>query len=123
MKNIFAKIFFALFFAVLFFLFFILTEKFHFAYNRFKELKNNEERRIALEKENEFLRARIDYFKNPANLEKEARSLLNYKKPGEKLAIIVDEVADKLDEEQKAPVVSDKSIFLDKLRQIISRIF
>ena len=40
-------------------------------------------------KENFDLQADIQYYKDPSNLEKEARSQLNYAKPGEKLIIIV----------------------------------
>jgi cell division protein FtsB len=39
--------------------------------------------------ENEFLASEINYFSNPENLEKELRSRLNYKSPGEKMMIIV----------------------------------
>ena len=43
----------------------------------------------ALLKENFDLQADVQYFKDPENLEKEARSQLNYAKPGEKLIIVV----------------------------------
>ena len=43
----------------------------------------------ALTKENNDLRLEIDYFSHPENLEKELRSKLNYKKPDEKMIIVV----------------------------------
>ncbi len=39
--------------------------------------------------EQEKFRAELDYYLNPANLEKELRARFNYKAPGEKLLIIV----------------------------------
>lgn len=41
-----------------------------------------------LNKENIEIKSEIEYFKRPENLEKELRSKLNYKKPGEKMIII-----------------------------------
>lgn len=41
-----------------------------------------------LNKENGEIKSEIEYFKRPENLEKELRSKLNYKKPGEKMIII-----------------------------------
>lgn len=41
-----------------------------------------------LNKENSEIKSEIKYFKRPENLEKELRSKLNYKKPGEKMIII-----------------------------------
>ena len=43
----------------------------------------------ALIKENVDLRSEIEYFSHPENLEKELRSRFNYKKPDEKMMIIV----------------------------------
>ena len=43
----------------------------------------------ALVKENVDLRSEIEYFSHPENLEKELRSKFNYKKPDEKMMIIV----------------------------------
>ena len=43
----------------------------------------------ALLDENFDLQADVKYFTDPANLENEARSQLNYAKPGEKLIIVV----------------------------------
>ena len=40
-------------------------------------------------KESLDLQADLDYFKEPENLVKELRSRFNYKKPGEKLIIVV----------------------------------
>jgi cell division protein FtsB len=40
-------------------------------------------------KENDELRKEIDYLSWPENLEKELRARFNYKKPGEKMMIIV----------------------------------
>jgi cell division protein FtsB len=37
----------------------------------------------------EKFQAELDYYSNPANLEKELRARFNYKSPGEKLIIIV----------------------------------
>ncbi len=42
-----------------------------------------------MEQKNEELLARLDYFKSEENLEKEARSQLNVKRPGEKVVVIV----------------------------------
>lgn len=43
----------------------------------------------AMVKENVDLRSEIEYFSHPENLEKELRSKFNYKKPDEKMMIIV----------------------------------
>ncbi|TSC96654.1 MAG: Uncharacterized protein Athens071426_9 [Parcubacteria group bacterium Athens0714_26] len=43
----------------------------------------------SVSEENYQLQADLNYFSNPQNLEKELRGRLNYKKPGEKLMIIV----------------------------------
>ena len=42
-----------------------------------------------LARDNQKLTADLDYFVNPRNLAKEARSLFNYRAPGEKLIILV----------------------------------
>ena len=41
-----------------------------------------------LNKENSEIESEIEYFKQPENFEKELRSKLNYRKPGEKMFII-----------------------------------
>lgn len=41
-----------------------------------------------LDAENEKLQSDIEYFSNPHNLEKEARSKFNYRAPGEKMIIV-----------------------------------
>lgn len=43
----------------------------------------------ALKIDSNNLKADLEYFSDPANLEKELRSRFNYKNPGEKLIIIV----------------------------------
>lgn len=43
----------------------------------------------SLATENQDLAARIEYFKNPANLVKEIKSQFNYREEGEKLIIVV----------------------------------
>lgn len=53
------------------------------------ELQVLDARLGALHDENAQLRAQIDYFSKPENLEKELRARLNYRKPDEKLIIIV----------------------------------
>ncbi len=53
------------------------------------DLKTVSGRTDALIKENENLASDIEYLHNPKNLEKEARAVLNYAKPGEKLIIVV----------------------------------
>ena len=42
----------------------------------------------AIKKENEKLKSDLEYYSKPENLEKELRSRLNYKKPGEQTIII-----------------------------------
>ena len=53
--------------------------------NKFNDLNG---RLGVLMKENEELRAKIEYFSQPENLEKELRARFNYKKAGEKMIII-----------------------------------
>ncbi len=56
-------------------------------------LKNNlgiiEEKSNSLIAENGKFQADLEYFASPENLEKELRSKFNYKKPGEKIIIVV----------------------------------
>lgn len=61
-------------------------------------LKNNISE---IEKKNEELLARLDYFKSEENLEKEARIQLNVKRPGEKVVVIVGK-------ENSSPVRNEK---------------
>ncbi|MCR4275739.1 MAG: septum formation initiator family protein [Candidatus Wolfebacteria bacterium] len=42
-----------------------------------------------LSEENQSLKAQIDYYSDPANLEKELKSRYNYRRPDEKMMIIV----------------------------------
>ena len=58
--------------------------------NRLKTDSDNLSSRLqALSKENADLQSDIEYFSRPENLEKELKSRFNYKKPGEKMMIIV----------------------------------
>lgn len=43
----------------------------------------------SLTEENEKIKSEIEYFSLPENLEKELRAKFNYKKPGEKMIIVV----------------------------------
>jgi cell division protein FtsB len=52
-------------------------------------LDNLNSRFEALSKENTDLQSEIEYFSHPENLEKELRLRFNYKKPDEKMMIIV----------------------------------
>lgn len=52
------------------------------------QLRAAKEKMEALGRENEELRAQMDYFSHEENLEKELRSKFNYKKPEEKTLII-----------------------------------
>lgn len=52
----------------------------------FNELREKLER---AQVDQDRFRAELDYYLNPVNLEKELRARFNYKKPGEKLLIIV----------------------------------
>ena len=52
-------------------------------------LSSIEDRVNNFSKENLQFQADLEYFLNPENLEKELRSRFNYKKPGEKLIIVV----------------------------------
>lgn len=53
------------------------------------DLKETTDKESSLEKENTMLRAEIEYFSKPENLEKEFRARFNYKKPGEEMIIVV----------------------------------
>ena len=65
--------------------YFIIKER-----NRLKtDLDNLNNRLQALLGENADLRSDIEYFSHPENLEKELKSRFNYKKPDEKMLIIV----------------------------------
>lgn len=44
---------------------------------------------LNLQQENSDLQTDLEYLKNPENLEKELRGRFNYKKPGEKMIIVV----------------------------------
>lgn len=44
---------------------------------------------IALREENEYLASRMEYLKNPENVAKEIKTHLNYRRPDEKLLVIV----------------------------------
>ena len=66
-------------------LYFLIKER-----NQLKaDLDNLNSRLQALTKENAELQSEIEYFSHPENLEKELRSKFNYKKPDEKMMIIV----------------------------------
>jgi cell division protein FtsB len=52
-----------------------------------------EEKVYALREENKELAARLEYLKDPRNLVKELKSQFNYRAEGEKLVIIVPDVA------------------------------
>ena len=54
-----------------------------------QEFSKIKEKVDALELENSSIEKDITYFKNPKNLEKEARAQFNYALPGEKLIILV----------------------------------
>ena len=43
----------------------------------------------SLSNENQDLKAQIDYYSDPANLEKELKAKFNYRRPDEKMMIIV----------------------------------
>lgn len=78
---------------VLFVVFLVLLWQLHQLYKQNQELRDAfsliEEKVNAFKAENLQFQADIEYFSNPQNLEKELRSRYNYKKPGEKLIILV----------------------------------
>lgn len=53
-----------------------------------KNLAAKEDKIRLLEKENEEIKLRIEYFSHPENLEKELRARFNYRRPDEKMIII-----------------------------------
>lgn len=53
------------------------------------ELKNLNARAETLSVDNDKVKSEIEYYSHPENIEKELRSRFNYKKPGEKMMIIV----------------------------------
>lgn len=53
------------------------------------KLDNLNDRLSVLLKDNADIKSEIEYFSNPENLEKELKQRFNYKKPGEKMMIIV----------------------------------
>lgn len=69
-----------------------LLTQIYFTFKERNQLKSNLQALTAkaqtLNKENIEIKSEIEYFKRPENLEKELRSKLNYKKPGEKMIII-----------------------------------
>ena len=62
-----------------------------FSYHRVLQFSASalDKRLKAFKEENLQLQADLEYFQEPENLVKELRSRFNYKKPGEKLIIIV----------------------------------
>ncbi|MEK7162743.1 MAG: hypothetical protein AAB696_00420 [Patescibacteria group bacterium] len=65
--------------------YFILKER-----NQLKiKLDNLNDRLNILLKDNADIKSEIEYFSNPENMEKELKQRFNYKKPGEKMMIIV----------------------------------
>ncbi len=65
----------------------------YFSFQERQELKENLSglnfEAEALTKENENLQSEIEYFSEPENLEKELKTKFNYRKPGEKMMIVV----------------------------------
>ena len=53
------------------------------------ELSEITKKAQVLSEENQSLKAQIDYYSNPANLEKELKSRYNYRRPDEKMMIVV----------------------------------
>jgi cell division protein FtsL len=66
-------------------IFFIVKER----NNLRADLGDSNSRLQALLKENADLQSDIEYFSHPENLEKELKSKFNYKKPDEKMIIVV----------------------------------
>jgi len=64
-----------------------------FLFRNEKNLKNElveiSQKVQSLSKENQDLKAQIDYYSDPANLEKELKAKFNYRRPDEKMMIIV----------------------------------
>lgn len=61
-----------------------------------------------MEKKNEELLARLDYFKNEENVEKEARAQLNVKRPGEKVVVILKKEDNRSKSKQEGNSSSDR---------------
>ncbi len=121
-SKIIQKLFFLLILAAFSFFGFFLIKKGGAAHNKYEELKELKNKIFSLEKENSRLRAEIKFFNNPDNLEKEARSVLNYKSPGEKMAVIVnDKNINQPDGGQNALLSEYK--FTDKLKKWLNAIF
>lgn len=53
------------------------------------EHESLQEKLGAIREENKNMEENLNYFQNSENLEKEARAQLNYKKPGEKVIIVI----------------------------------
>ncbi len=66
-------------------LFNLLKQNFHLK----SDLSDLNREAGSFSKENETLKADLEYLANPANLIKELKSKLNFKAPGEKMIIIV----------------------------------
>lgn len=54
-----------------------------------KDYFDLQEKVSAAKQDNAKFQAELDFYSNPANLEKELRARFNYKEPGEKMIIIV----------------------------------
>lgn len=71
----------------------VLGWQFFNLYNQYASLKKSStelnSETTALKLENKNINSDIQYFSNPENLEKELKSKTNYKKPDEKMIIIV----------------------------------
>ncbi|KKQ22373.1 MAG: hypothetical protein UT92_C0001G0058 [Candidatus Curtissbacteria bacterium GW2011_GWA1_40_24] len=67
--------------------------QFYFIFKERNQLKEKFRILVAkaqtLKEENEKIKSDIEYFSKPENLEKELRKNFNYKKPGEKMIIVV----------------------------------
>ncbi|MEE8131933.1 MAG: septum formation initiator family protein [Candidatus Paceibacterota bacterium] len=65
----------------------------YFSFQEQRQLKENLSNLSAqiktLVEENKHLKSEIEYFSEPENLEKELKTKFNYRKPGEKMMIIV----------------------------------
>jgi len=69
-----------------------LLTQIYFTFKERNQLKNKLQtltaKAHALDEENNEIKLEIKYFQLPENFQKELRSKLNYKKPGEKMIII-----------------------------------
>lgn len=65
----------------------------YFTFQEQRQIKGNlsnlNARIETLVKENEFLKSELEYFSEPENLEKELRTKFNFRKPDEKMMIVV----------------------------------